>query len=153
IAVNCWTNPPAEAPLDPPLPPPLTRTHQPRVTRHICGQDGGETADRGHSRRARLTLSRILQKPAAAHLVDRPQAQSQRSRWAVARQMRGGAIVMDIDGGAPYAAPAARGTDGLRTHRWREMDSNRWFRDTNTRDFRSIPGIARIDGAVLNGTT
>ena len=29
------------------------------------------------------------------------------------------------------------------THRWREMDSNFWYRGTKAADFRSIPGIAR----------
>ena len=43
----------------------LIRPHQPRVARHIGGEDRGEAADRGHSRRTRLTLSRVPQKPEA----------------------------------------------------------------------------------------
>ena len=35
-----------------------------------------------------------------------------------------------------------RETESLLTHRWREMDSNYWYRGTKAVDFRSIPGIA-----------
>ena len=31
-----------------------------------------------------------------------------------------------------------------RTLRWREMDSNYWYRGTKAVDFRSIPGIAGV---------
>src|SRR6516165_960012 len=34
-----------------------------------------------------------------------------------------------------------RGTESLLTLRWREMDSNYWYRGTKAVDFRSIPGI------------
>jgi hypothetical protein len=34
------------------------------------------------------------------------------------------------------------------THHWREMDSNFWYRGTKAVDFRTIPGIAGIGGAV-----
>src|SRR5262249_49323923 len=43
----------------------LIRPHQPRITRHVGGEDGSEAADRGHTRRVRLTLSRVPQKPEA----------------------------------------------------------------------------------------
>ena len=34
------------------------------------------------------------------------------------------------------------GTESLPTPRWREMDSNFWYRGTRAVDFRSIPGMA-----------
>jgi hypothetical protein len=39
----------------------LVSAHQARIARHIGGEDRGKTADSGHSRRSRLTLSRILE--------------------------------------------------------------------------------------------
>jgi len=35
-----------------------------------------------------------------------------------------------------------RGTESLQTRRWREVDSNFWYRGTKARDFHNIPGIA-----------
>jgi len=37
--------------------------------------------------------------------------------------------------------------------RWREMDSNHWYRGTKAVDFRSIPGIVRGIGGLVNDTT
>jgi hypothetical protein len=39
------------------------------------------------------------------------------------------------------------------TPRWREMDSNFWYRGTKAVDFRSIPGIAGVSAGLLNDTT
>jgi hypothetical protein len=39
------------------------------------------------------------------------------------------------------------------TLRWREMDSNFWYRGTKAVDFRSIPGIAGVSAGLLNDTT
>ena len=39
------------------------------------------------------------------------------------------------------------------TLRWREMDSNLWYRGTKAVDFRSILGIAGGIGELLSGTT
>ena len=39
------------------------------------------------------------------------------------------------------------------TRRWREMDSNFWYRGTKAVDFRSIPGIAGVSAGLLNDTT
>jgi hypothetical protein len=36
------------------------------------------------------------------------------------------------------------GTKSSQTRRWREMDSNFWYRGTKAVDFRSIPGIAGV---------
>jgi hypothetical protein len=41
------------------------------------------------------------------------------------------------------AVRGSRGTEGLQTLRWREMDSNFRYRSTKAVDFRSIPGIGR----------
>ena len=41
----------------------------------------------------------------------------------------------------------------LLTLRWREMDSNFWYRGTKAVDFRSIPGIAGVSAGLLNDTT
>ncbi len=44
---------------------------------------------------------------------------------------------------APEGRPLTFRRDGsLLTYRWREMDSNLWYRCTKARDFRRIPGIA-----------
>ena len=45
------------------------------------------------------------------------------------------------------------GTDSLQTHRWREMDSNFWYRGTKAVDFRSILAIVGVSAALLNDTT
>jgi hypothetical protein len=39
------------------------------------------------------------------------------------------------------------------TLRWREMDSNFWYRDTKTVDFRTIQGIAGVSAGLLDDTT
>jgi hypothetical protein len=39
------------------------------------------------------------------------------------------------------------------TLRWREMDSNSWYRGTKAADFRSIPGIVGVSAGLLNDTT
>jgi hypothetical protein len=39
------------------------------------------------------------------------------------------------------------------TRRWREMDSNFWYRGTKAVDFCSIPGIAGVSARFLNDTT
>ena len=39
------------------------------------------------------------------------------------------------------------------TLRWREMDSNYWYRGTKAVDFRSTPGIARVSAGLGNDTT
>ena len=39
------------------------------------------------------------------------------------------------------------------TLRWRDMDSNFWYRGTKAVDFRSIPGIAGVSAGLLNDTT
>jgi len=44
---------------------------------------------------------------------------------------------------AVIARPQRRSMEVRLTHRWREMDSNFWYRGTKAADFRSIPGIAR----------
>ena len=46
------------------------------------------------------------------------------------------------------AVAKTHGTDGSQTRRWREMDSNFWYRGTKAVDFRSIPGIAGDRGAL-----
>ena len=45
------------------------------------------------------------------------------------------------------------GTEVRLTLRWREMDSNFWYRGTKAVDFRSIPGIAGVSAGLLNDTT
>jgi hypothetical protein len=58
--------------------------------------------------------------------------------------------------GAPLLAPlgattrpkGSPGNGSFLTRRWREMDSNLWYRDTKAVDFRSIPSIAGIGGAL-----
>jgi hypothetical protein len=45
------------------------------------------------------------------------------------------------------------GTKSSQTLRWREMDSNYWYRSTKAVDFRSIPGIARVSAGLVNDTT
>ena len=58
---------------------------------------------------------------------------------------------------APRDTPNAERRPGARgshmTHRWREMDSNFWYRGTKAVDFRSIPGIAGVSAGFLNDTT
>ena len=49
--------------------------------------------------------------------------------------------------------PSSRGTESSLTLRWREMDSNYWYRGTKAVDFRSIPGIARVSAGLGNDTT
>jgi hypothetical protein len=44
----------------------------------------------------------------------------------------------------PRGYAKRRGTGSLLTRRWREMDSNFWYRGTKTVDSRSIPRIAGI---------
>jgi hypothetical protein len=39
------------------------------------------------------------------------------------------------------------------TPRWREVDSNFWYRGTKAVDFRSISGIAGVSAGLLNDTT
>jgi hypothetical protein len=54
----------------------------------------------------------------------------------------------------PYhRATAARKSGSQVTPRWREMDSNFWYRGTKAVDFRSIPGIAGVSAGLLNDTT
>lgn len=45
---------------------------------------------------------------------------------------------------------APHGTDSSQTPRWREMDSNYWYRGTKAVNFRSIPGIAGVSAGLLN---
>ena len=45
------------------------------------------------------------------------------------------------------------GTESSQTLRWREMDSNSWYRGTKAVDFRSVLGIAGGSAGLLNGTT
>ena len=46
-----------------------------------------------------------------------------------------------------------RASGSHETLRWREMDSNFWYRGTEAVDFRSIPGIAGDRRGSINGTT
>ena len=48
---------------------------------------------------------------------------------------------------------AVAGDGSFLTLRWREMDSNFWYRGTKAIDFRSIPGIAGVSAGLLNDTT
>ena len=45
-------------------------------------------------------------------------------------------------GFSTYGDEFSRETGSHLTLRWREMDSNFWYRGTKTVDFRSIPGMA-----------
>src|SRR5215471_7528795 len=49
----------------------------------------------------------------------------------------------------PRNASSRSGTESSQTLRWREMDSNFWYRGTKAVGFRSIPGMAR-DRRVLD---
>ena len=52
------------------------------------------------------------------------------------------------------ALPVARQLHGSQQiQRWREVDSNFWYRGTKAVDFRSIPGIAGVSAGLLNDTT
>jgi hypothetical protein len=48
---------------------------------------------------------------------------------------------------------AARKSGSQLTLRWREMDSNFWYRGTKAVDFCRIPGIAGVSAGLLNDTT
>jgi hypothetical protein len=45
-------------------------------------------------------------------------------------------LAFEVD---PSEASVSRGTEGLQTRRWREMDSNCYYHGTKARDFRA-PG-------------
>jgi hypothetical protein len=51
------------------------------------------------------------------------------------------------------AGAAGRMGEVRPTRRWREMDSNYWYRSTKAVGFRSIPGIARVSAGLVNDTT
>src|SRR5208282_1994345 len=92
----------------------------------------------------------------------KPVFRTQPSRWAGSRKARNNTFLSL----AAYAASAfssqgpsianrsrdqttgvvLRGTESLLTHRWREMDSNFWYRGRKARDFRNIPEAAGMAG-------
>jgi hypothetical protein len=50
-------------------------------------------------------------------------------------------------------AAGRSGPGSQMTLRWREVDSNFWYRGTEAVDFRSSPGIAGVSAGFLNDTT
>jgi hypothetical protein len=59
------------------------------------------------------------------------------------------AIVPTAELGVLFEMPKQRGSHW--TRRWREMDSNFWYRGTKTVDSRSIPRIAGIGRTLARG--
>jgi hypothetical protein len=49
--------------------------------------------------------------------------------------------------GPPLDIVCRSGTESSQTPRWREMDSNFWYRGTKAVDFRSIPGIVGVSAS------
>jgi hypothetical protein len=64
----------------------------------------------------------------------------------------GGNVVFGTSPGQAltFAGCLGTGTGSSLTPRWREMDSNFWYRGTKAVDFRSIPGVS---AGLLNDTT
>jgi hypothetical protein len=67
VLADLWIDQFPEVGLEPLVRPFLIRSHQPRVARHIGGEDGGEAADRGHGLSGgKVGLTEFTPKPAAA---------------------------------------------------------------------------------------